>query len=163
MDALAARKGSTAHFVEQRFLAMLKEPLKSEGSLRYTAPDKLEKETLYPRRQLMRVDGDRVTVEPGPDGAPRALSLAAQPEVGAFVEAVRGTLAGDLPGLERFYAVTFEGVLAAWSLRLEPKLETVRKLLAGIRVTGQGTEIQSMEFRQADGDRTEMMIFEDRK
>jgi hypothetical protein len=142
---------------------MLKEPLKSEGRLTYVAPDKLEKLTLYPRQQRMSVDGDRVVVDPGPDGPPRTVSLAQQPEVGAFVEAIRGTLAGDLPGLERFYAVAFEGTLADWTLRLQPKDPTVRKLLAAILVKGRGAEIQTLEFRQADGDRTEMMIFEDRK
>lgn len=162
MAALAGRKTSEAHFVEQRFLAMLKEPLKSEGRLRYAAPDKLEKLTLYPRPQRLSVDGDRVVLDPAPQGAPPTLSLAAQPEIGAFVEAIRGTLAGDLPALERFYGVGFEGSLADWTLRLEPKAASVRKLLVGIVVTGRGPEIRSVEFRQADGDRTEMMVFEDR-
>ena len=162
MAALAARKTSEARFVEQRHLAMLKEPLKSEGRLRYVAPDKLEKLTLYPRPQRLSVEGDRVVLDPAPQGAPPTLSLAAQPEVGAFVEAIRGTLAGDLPALERFYGVGFEGSLADWTLRLEPKAAAVRKLLAGIVVTGRGTEIRSLEFRQTDGDRTEMMVFEDR-
>jgi hypothetical protein len=162
MATLAARKASNAHFVENRFLAMLKEPLKSSGRLTYVAPDKLEKETLSPRPQRMAVDGDRVVLDPGPDGGPaRTVSLSGQPEVGAFVEAVRGTLAGDLPGLERHYAVSLDGTLAAWTLRLAPKDAGVRKLLTAIEVSGKGREIQTVEFRQADGDRTQMMIFED--
>jgi hypothetical protein len=87
--------------------------------------------------------------------------LSQQPEVGAFVEAVRGTLAGDLQGLERYYAVSLDGTQAAWTLRLAPKDATVRKLLTAIDVSGKGREIQTLEFRQADGDRTEIMIFED--
>ena len=43
------------------------------------------------------------------------------------------------------------------------RLETwvSREAVAAIRVAGKGREIQTLEFLQTDGDRTEMLIFED--
>lgn len=161
MRALAGQKTSKARFVERRFMAMLSEPLRSDGTLAYTAPDKLEKRTLAPRLQTLSVDGDRLVVDPGPDGGPRTLSLAAQPEIAAMVEAIRGTLAGDLAGLERYYRVTLEGGPPAWTLELEPRGETVRKLVTAIRLIGKATAIETVEIRETDGDRTEMLIFEE--
>lgn len=163
MHALAALKSSNAHFVEQRYLKMLSEPLKSSGTLTYVAPDRLEKITLWPRPQRMAVDGDRLLIDPGPDGHPKTLSLAAQPEVGAFVEAIRGTLAGDLPALERYYTVGLEGGWSDWALRLEPKEAVARKLLASILVKGQASGLQTIDIKEADGDRSEMIILEDPK
>jgi hypothetical protein len=161
MHALAMRKSSNAHFVERRYLKMLSEPLKSSGTLTYVAPDKLEKVTLWPRPQRMTVDGDRLFVAPGPDGNPKTLSLATQPEVDAFVEAIRGTLAGDLPVLERFYTVGLAGSWSDWALRLEPKEAGARKLLASVLLKGRAAAIQTIDIQETDGDRTEMIILED--
>jgi hypothetical protein len=161
MHALAARKSSNAHFIERRYLKMLSEPLKSTGTLTYVAPDKLEKVTLWPRPQRMTVDGDRLFIAPGPDSNPKTLSLATQPEVDAFVEAIRGTLAGDLPVLERFYTVGLAGSWSDWALRLEPKEAGARKLLSSVLLKGQAAAIQSVDIQETDGDRTEMIILED--
>jgi hypothetical protein len=161
MHALASRKASNAHFVERRYLKMLSEPLKSSGTLTYSAPDKLEKITLWPRPQRMSVDGDRLFIVPGPDGNPKTLSLATQPEVDAFVEAIRGTLAGDLAALERFYTVDLAGSWSDWALRLEPREAAARKLLASVVLKGQAAGIQTVDIEESDGDRTEMIILED--
>jgi len=161
MHALAARTTSNAHFVERRYLKMLSEPLKSSGTLTYVAPDRLEKVTLWPRPQRMTVDGDRLSIAPGPDGNPKTLSLATQPEVDAFVEAIRGTLAGDLPALERFYTVGLVGNWSDWALRLEPKAAAARKLLASVLLKGQAAGVQTIDIEETDGDRTEMIILDD--
>jgi hypothetical protein len=161
MGMLASRHASNAHFTERRYMKMLTEPLKSMGTLAYVAPDKLEKVTLWPKLQRMAVDGDRLVMEPGPDGNPKVLSLAAQPEIAAFVEAIRGTLAGNLPGLERFYDVSLQGDLANWSLRLQPRGETPRKLLDSVLLKGRGPQIETIDVKETDGDRTEMIILAD--
>jgi len=163
MHALASQRVSNAHFTEWRYLKMLTEPMKSTGTLAYVAPDRLEKVTLWPKHQLMVVDGDHLIMDPGPDGNPKALSLAAQPEVGAFVEAIRGTLAGDLADLERFYEVSFQGNLTDWALLLQPKGNATRKLLGSVVLKGQGPEIRTVEIKETDGDRTEMIILKDSK
>ncbi len=161
MQRFHAIRASHAHFVERRYLHLLSEPLKTSGTLAYTAPDKLEKVTLTPRHARLAVDGDQVTIDPGPEGERRTLALSAQPELAAVIASIRGTLAGDPAALERFYTVGLSGDERAWTLRLEPKSEALRKLVSTIVIAGSETAIHTVETRQGDGDRTEMIILDD--
>jgi hypothetical protein len=161
MQRFHAVPAARAHFVERRYLALLSEPLKTSGTLAYTAPDKLERVTLTPRRERLVVDGDRLTIDQGPEGQTRTLALSAQPELAAVIESIRGTLAGDPAALERFYTVSLSGDERAWSLRLEPKAASLRKLVSLITITGSAAAIQTIETREGDGDRTEMIILDD--
>jgi hypothetical protein len=140
---------------------MLSEPLRSTGTLAYVAPDKLEKVTLSPRPERLAVDGDRVTIDQGPDGIRNSFALSAHPEIAAFIDSIRGLLAGDRAALERHYALTLEGDARAWTLRLEPKDAVLRQRLSEIRITGAATSIHTVETRERDGDRAEMIVMED--
>lgn len=151
---------SSASFVEQRFVQMLRQPLQSSGRLLYVAPDKLQKETLAPTKSALIVDGDHMTVEQ-PDGKMRDLSLSEIPELGALVESIRATLAGDPATLDRFYVPTLTGTANDWSLQLEPRDPRLRKMLTLIRIQGDGTSIRSVETIERDGDRTDMTITPD--
>ena len=150
-----------AHFVERRSFGMLSEPLRSTGTLAYVAPDKLEKVTLSPRPERLAVDGDRVSVDQGPDGIRNSFAVSARPEIAAFIASMRGLLAGDRAALERYYALGLEGDASAWTLRLEPKDAALRLHLSEIRITGAATSIHTVETRERDGDRAEMIVMED--
>ncbi len=151
---------ASARFTEQRFVQMLKQPLQSSGRLIYNAPDRLQKETLAPAPSELIVNGDRLTVQ-RPDGKQRDLSLAEVPEIGALVESIRATLAGDAATLSRYYIPTLAGTPNDWLLQLEPRDERLRKLLAVVRIQGEGTSIRTIETMERDGDRTEMAITPD--
>jgi hypothetical protein len=161
MQRFRAVKSSHAHFVERRYLGMLTEPLKSSGTLAYQAPDKFEKITLSPQPERLVLDGDRLTVDQGPQGQRREFALSQHPEIAAMVESIRGTLAGDPAGLERFYRIGLSGTPEAWALQLEPTDPTVGKLVSSIRIAGSGADIQTIDTRERDGDRTEMIILDD--
>lgn len=151
---------ASAHFVEYKFVQMLKQPLQSSGRLVYAAPDRLQKDTLAPAPSDLVVDGDHLTVRQ-PDGRVRDLSLSEFPEIGALVESIRATLAGDAATLTRYYAATLAGSLGDWSLLLEPRDERLRKLLTMVRIRGDGTSIRDVETLERDGDRTDMTITQD--
>jgi hypothetical protein len=161
MHGFQAVKVSRAQFVERRYLGMLNEPLKSSGTLAYVAPDKLEKTTLTPRPERLALDGDRLTIDRGPDGEHRTLALSAHPEIAGVVESIRGTLAGDPSALERFYTLSLTGGPSDWTLRLEPKDATLRKLVSSIRIAGSVAAIHTIDTQESDGDRAEMIILED--
>jgi len=160
MQRLSEVRRSTAYFSEHKQLAMLNEPLDSSGTLAYVAPDKLEKNTLLPKPERVTVDGDTLTLSQSGERASRTVSLRDTPELGAFVESIRATLAGDLPALQRYYNVTVQGSLQAWQMTLEPKERRLREMVKWIRITGRDASIRSIDSEEADGDRSEMTIVE---
>jgi outer membrane lipoprotein-sorting protein len=157
MARMQALHSATTRFEERRFVQMLNQPLQSSGTLSYTAPDRLQKQTLAPSPSSLTVEGDRLTIVQ-PDGKTRAMPLSDSPEIGALVASIRATLAGDTATLERYYLPTMTGSADDWSLVLEPRDDRLRKLLTKIRIKGEGSVIRSIETVEQDGDRTEMTI-----
>jgi hypothetical protein len=66
-------------------MALLDRPLESTGELAFTPPDTMEKRTLAPRPEVVRVDRERVTLERG--GRKHSLALRENPAVAVLVEA----------------------------------------------------------------------------
>ena len=60
---------------------------------------------MTPAPSRLTVDGDHLTVVQ-PDGKTSDLSLSQFPEIGALVESIRATLAGDSATLTRDHAAT---------------------------------------------------------
>jgi len=161
MATLARVKSASAQFVERKTLRVLDAPLVSSGTLLYVAPDQVEKITVLPERERLAISGDKLTIEDGAGERPRTLSLANAPEIAAFVESIRATLAGDLPALDRFYHVELAGEPASWRLDLAPRAEKLAQLVRRIRISGSGDRITAVETDEADGDRSEMNVAED--
>ena len=118
MAALARIPERHAIFHEQKTLSALSKPLLSSGTLTYRRPDHLEKITLAPTRETLVVDAGRLTVQQD-DRPPRVLDLGTYPEIRALVEAILGTLRGDLPALTRTYTVQLIGSMQRWELMLD--------------------------------------------
>ncbi|MBI4742539.1 MAG: outer membrane lipoprotein carrier protein LolA [Betaproteobacteria bacterium] len=156
MQALAQQKSSKAVFVERKTIALLDKPLESSGELSYQAPDRLEKRTLKPKPERMLLDKDVLTIERGKQKI--SVQLDDYPEIRAFVDSIRGTLAGDRKSLERYYALSVYGTPERWKLTLLPSDQKIAALLARITFLGHGHRIDSIEYLQADGDRSLMTI-----
>ncbi len=157
MTALGQVRASTAHFVETRYLHLLNQAQRSSGRLTYVAPDRLWKETTEPAPMRMTVIGDHLTIERQGERT-RDISLRDYSEIGALVDAVRATLAGDLPALTRHFNVSLEGGASGWTLLLAPKEPKLLDLVTAIRILGQQAAIRGIETLEADGDRTDMAI-----
>jgi hypothetical protein len=78
--------------------------------------------------------------------------------VAAFVEGIRGTLAGDRQALERVYKVHLLGTPARWQLVLVPIDPDMSRIISRIRIGGSGNGITLVAYDHADGDRSEMQI-----
>jgi hypothetical protein len=163
MESLRQVKSSTAFFSERKELRMLNEPLMSSGTLSYVAPDKLQKSTLLPKPERLSIDGGKLTIERSESNENRTVALADFPEIGAFVESIRATLAGDLSALDRYYTISLQGDAGDWQMTLEPKENRLQQLVKSIRIAGRGTSIRSIVSEQGDGDRSEMSIVETAK
>ena len=160
MASMHGVRTASARFVEKKFVQLLARPLQSSGTLIFNAPDSLQKETLAPTASRLTINGDRLTVVQ-PDGKTRDVSLSEVPEIGALVESIRATLAGDGATLTRYYTPTLSGTAGNWSLTLEPRDSRLLNLVTTIRMQGEGTIIRSIETVERDGDRTEMTITPD--
>ncbi len=156
MALLAQHPAGRARFVETKQLALLDAPVRSSGTLSYEPPDRLEKHTLQPQAERLRVEGERVIVEQGERR--RELRLQQYPEVRAMVEAIRGTLIGNQALLNAHYALRLTGAEQDWRLILTPRDERLARWVTQIVVNGQRGAVSSIETIQADGDRSLMTV-----
>ncbi|MBS0561256.1 MAG: outer membrane lipoprotein carrier protein LolA [Proteobacteria bacterium] len=157
MRRLAAVQAAEATFTERKTLAALTAPVVTHGRLVWRRPSYLAKITDPPDAETLVADGDRLTVTEG-EAAPRMLDLSAEPGLRALVDAVRGTLAGDLAALSASYAVALAGDPAAWSLILTPRSAEVSRYLTRAVLGGTEAALRSVEFAQANGDVSVMTI-----
>ncbi len=156
MLSLAQIRTDHASFVEKKSIAMLDKPVESSGELLYTAPDHLEKRTLKPKPESMTVDGDTLLIERGRQK--HRLQLQDYPELAAFIDSIRGTLAGERRALERHYKLSLEGTAAHWTLQLLPVEEKMQAVVKSIRIAGVENTLRSIEITQRDGDSSLMRI-----
>ena len=156
MQGLAQIRTGQASFVEKKTIAMLDRPVESSGELFYRAPDHLEKLTLKPKPESMIVDGGKLVIERGQKKY--RLQLADYPELAAFIDSIRGTLAGDRKALERNYRLSLDGTAEHWTLQLIPIDKKMQAVVKRIQIAGVRDAVRSMEITQADGDSSQMLI-----
>jgi outer membrane lipoprotein-sorting protein len=156
MDALAQTKSARATFAETKHIALLDKPIESSGELLFIAPDRLEKRTLKPKPESMTVDGDSLSIERG--SRKYQLQLQAHPELAAFIDSIRGTLAGDRKALERNYQLNLSGSAEGWTLELLPLPEKMQAVIQRIRISGMRDQVKSIAITQADGDSSLMVV-----
>ncbi|MBY4804055.1 outer membrane lipoprotein carrier protein LolA [Burkholderia cepacia] len=156
MSTLAQHKSGRATFTETKYLSIATQPVESSGELVFVAPDHLEKHTLTPKPEHLVVDGDMLTVER--NSRKYTLALARYPELGAFIDSIRATLAGNRFALEQVYKVALAGRGDDWTLTLTPLDSRMLKVVSTITLDGTRDLLRSVAIRQADGDRSVMRL-----
>ena len=152
MQLLSEVSSSRVHFIETRESAMLKKPLMLSGRLVYRRPDRLEKHVQAPFVETITIEGSRVTVSRGGADTDRVFTLPAGGTAQALIESLRATMAGDLPTLERHFAVAVSGTHSAWSMSLTPRVTTLP--VVRVEFAGKGSRIQRIEVVESGGDKT---------
>ena len=160
---LGTRRERQARFSERKFSALLRAPVESSGTLVFRAPDLLEKHTIAPQRESVRIEGNVVTYEGAPLGGnvqKRTFALSDAPQLAALIECLRATLAGDLPALRRHYDVSWSAPPSqkGWQLTLAPREQALRDAVAKVVMRGAGSEVSTVEIVEANGDFTLMQI-----
>ena len=158
MQRLSSHRSGRATFTETTYLNVLDKPVESSGELAFAAPGSLQKITLKPKREVMLLQGDTLTIER--KARKQQLRMSDYPQLAVFVDSIRGTLMGDRTALERNYQLTLSGDAQAWSLELTPKGEAAKTVRA-VKISGSGERVQAIEIAQADGDRSVMRIQND--
>jgi hypothetical protein len=160
MRALGSRDHAQAQFTETKTMRLLSRPLTLRGTLSFRAPDWLEKHTLDPNEEILRVDGERITVEIPVRRIRRSFTMQELPAVWGFVESIRATLRGDRAALERLYQIGLEGEVRHWVLTLRPIDARMSTVVSEIRLSGAGGRLASIDIQEARGDRSVMKIRE---
>jgi hypothetical protein len=159
MAQLAQVQTSQARYSEVKRVAVLQKPLQLSGTLLYARPARLEKRQTLPFKEVIRVDGDWLTVER--EGKTRRIALQNAPLVAALVESLRATLAGDGAELERLYSVRVQGTRQRWTLALTPREVEVAGVVKSIVIAGSGSRIVRLEILEPGGDGSVMTIHEE--
>jgi outer membrane lipoprotein-sorting protein len=156
MRDLAQARPDHASFVEKKSIAILDKAVESSGELFFSAPDHLEKRTLKPKPESLIVNGGDLLIERG--RKKYHLQLQDYPELAAFINSIRGTLAGDLKALERNYRLSLDGTAERWTLQLLPLDAKMQAVLQHIHIAGVRDQVRSIEITQTDGDSSLMTI-----
>ena len=156
MALLAQRKSGEARFTEERTVTGFDSPLRSSGTLSFSAPDRFARETLEPRRERLEVVGNQLRLERG--GRVRTLSLDAVPELAALVEGLRGTLTGNAALLRRHFEVRVGGQASLWTLTLSPLDTQLAVQVRQLQLAGAGTDLRSVDLQLAGNERSLMLI-----
>lgn len=156
MQRMAQRKAGTARFTEERVVGGIDGPLRSSGTLSFSAPDRFERQNLHPVKETLQIQGRTLLLRRG--GRTRQMDVDAVPELGALLEALRGTLTGDAALLQKHFRTQLSGGEAKWVLLLEPLDARLAQQLAQIEVVGRGSDVHSIALQMRGGDRSLMLL-----
>lgn len=163
MATLRTVRHVDARYVEHRTLQALRTPIETRGTLRFQAPDWLEKAAdpaADGTADRLTINGNQLTIDRGANATPVVLMLNDHPEIGVLVESIRATLSGDGQALRRIFDITLSGSVGHWQLVLQPLDPIQRNILQWMRVTGYAERITAIDTQDGDGDHTEMAIVE---
>lgn len=162
LSKFARIPGLSADVREERYLAILQEPLVSSGMLYYAPPGRLARHTMTPTVSWLIVTGDRIRF--GNDDDRSELVLGTSPVLRTFVEAFRLLLAGDVAGLKKRFEVELQSGSAeegteSWRVMLLPREDTLKGVIRSLAIAGSGGIVSEISIVETGGDRTIMTFF----
>jgi hypothetical protein len=95
-----------SEFVQESHTAMLEEPLRSNGTFRYEAPDLVHWEVLSPERFGFSADGDRIEVWKGPGHETQDAPPGAEDGIRYFTEQLFAWVKADFHWLEKHFDIS---------------------------------------------------------
>ena len=153
MERLASSPGFRADFVETRHLSLLDAPLESRGTLYFLPQNQMARHVEHPEPAVMIASGSVVHMRDS--YGTETLDLSGYPAAKRLIEQFSVTLRGDLRALRERYEVEFELEERRWVLKLKPRSVLLKKLIASIRLAGEGETLDSMVTVDSSGDRTD--------
>ncbi len=153
-------------FEESRYNRLITEPVLSRGRLIYEPPDRLIKRLEAPRRESAILERERLAILDAQDREVASIDLWLQPDLQMVYGSIEAVLTGDAEALRSAFWVSLDGAAqdesgdesGAWVLTLRPKSDSARTRLEQVLVEGRGSRLLSFEFREADGDRSQLRL-----
>ncbi len=119
LQGFRGMSGLSAKFREEKSVALLAVPIRSEGEIHFAQPGLLVRQVTAPVVSTALIARGRLVMVSG--GRRQEIDLSGNPVVSGFVDSFRHVLAGDRAALERPYRVRLTSDGAEWSLELRPR------------------------------------------
>lgn len=148
----AASPGFEARFVEEKRIALLAVPVRSEGHIWFAPPGRLMRRVERPDPSAALIADGRLRMRQGE--RIEELTIDENPVLRGFIDSFRAVLAGDRAALERFYEATYTPSAESWELILRPRGGALARFLREIRLQGTGVVIREMRMTEVSGDET---------
>lgn len=153
MKSRSQIKEARVSFIEKKILLSLSEPIVLKGSLFFRAPQYLEKHYVFPEDTLYKINESNVSIIKQ-NAEQQFLSLDEYPVLNAFIESLRGILAGDLGRLKEYYFINFSVNGANWKIKLTPNDDDLAEYIEEILISGHATDLLGIEVIESTGDRS---------
>ncbi|MGV2905714.1 outer membrane lipoprotein carrier protein LolA [Achromobacter sp. AGC25] len=142
------------HFVQQKFLRSLPQPLTSRGDFTLAAGKGLLWLLRTPIAQDLRINANGISRR-DESGAWQALPQ--QTGSGRENRLFLSVLAGDTRGLQENFDLALTGQADAWQLLLTPRSALLRQIFDNIQING-GKLVDRIELRETQGDRSVLQM-----
>ncbi|MFY0479105.1 outer membrane lipoprotein carrier protein LolA [Achromobacter marplatensis] len=142
------------HFVQQKFLRSLPQPLTSRGDFTLAAGKGLLWLLRTPIAQDLRINANGISRR-DESGAWQALPQ--QTGSGRENRLFLSVLAGDTRGLQENFDLALTGKADAWQLLLTPRSALLRQIFDNIQING-GKLVDRIELRETQGDRSVLQM-----
>ncbi len=153
LGKLRAVEAVSAHFREEKRIALLAMPLISEGDVYYQKPRSLVRHTRKPLASSVLLEGDKLSF--GDKSHVESASIAGQPALSVLADAFIGVLSGDKAALERAAKLTLETRAGdGWRIVATPTRDPLLKLVRLMEFEGVGATVLRMRLVDANGDET---------
>ncbi|NIR85346.1 MAG: outer membrane lipoprotein carrier protein LolA, partial [Gammaproteobacteria bacterium] len=125
LDRFGQMPGMSAEFREEKRIALLSVPVRSEGVLYFAPPGTLMRKVTSPTPSYALLEDGQLTF--ASQGDRQVVQLDQSPVLSGFVEIFRYVLAGDHQALQRTYRVQYETDGAEWTLTLKPRNQSLAR------------------------------------
>jgi hypothetical protein len=143
-------------FTEQKHVALLARPLKSNGTIVFDRTRGVSRTTLAPKPQQVVLTPTTLRLRSA--GRTEEVPLDKSKDLRAFATVFPTLLRGDRKELEAAFELAVFRDAGWWALTLTPKAESLRKLVKQVTVFGHESALASLQITEASGDTTETKL-----
>ena len=144
-------------FVEYRFSRFTRQPVRSQGELRYLGAEQLVRAVTQPRPETSTIGQGMIRIE-RPGQKVRQVSLKRVPELQALLASFTGLLGGDATRLTPLFTLSLTEATEGFTLRLTPRAAAMQKRISHIDVLGVGSTVSCLVFAEPDREQSIVLL-----
>jgi outer membrane lipoprotein-sorting protein len=146
----------TAHFVQKRRWAALKDVLESSGTVTFGKDGRILWRTEKPNLSELEMDGSKATMRAPKLGTSQSFDLKADPGMAAVFESLAAVMKADFTAIDKLYDLKLTSKSPV-AVELKPKNAGLASVLAKISLKFDAkSELQQVVLDEAGGDSTEI-------
>ncbi|CAN5585243.1 hypothetical protein BH11MYX1_BH11MYX1_58190 [soil metagenome] len=143
-------------FTEEKHIALLARPLRSNGTIVFDRTKGISRTTLSPKRQQVVLTPTTLRLKSA--GRSEEVPLDKSKDLRAFATVFPALLRGERKELEAAFELGAYRDADWWALTLTPKADSLKQLVKRVTVVGTKSELVSLQIIEASGDTTETKL-----